>query len=717
MRVLRSLALGALFVSMFLPAVAQEKLSLRAAITQQWSTLGPERIRGMQWVPETETYTWIDSETNGMMIASAANDDARELLSLETLNKALDAELKRFPSYAWMSNHTLRVFHNNTYFLVDTRQQDARKLFEVPEEAEHAEYAPEGHTVAYTIDNNLYISSAKGQTQITNETDKAIVCGQAVHRFEFGIHKGTFWAEQGNQLAFYRKDESMVTEYPLVDQTTRPASLNAIRYPMAGMASHHATLGVYNLETGTTVYMKTGAPADHYLTNIAWDPSGKFIYIAELNRDQNHLQFNKYDVATGEKVATLFEEKDEKYVEPKHPAYFVPGKPNEFLWFSRRDGFVHLYHYTTSGQLKRQLTSGPWEVKNIEGFTKSGLECVFTHTNEDALEQHISVANLKNGKVKGITNGGRNKGTAPGYHTAKYAGGMHVIDTYSAIDMPNMVRVLDLSGKVRKEVLRAKNPLENYNVRPPQLIALKADDGTKLNGRLILPHDFDPNKKYPAVVYVYNGPGVQLVYNMWGARASLWMHYLANQGCVVFTVDGRGSSNRGAKFEQATFRKLGQVEMQDQVTGVDYLKSLPYVDAERMAVHGWSYGGYMTTSLMLTHPEVFKVGVAGGPVMDWKYYEVMYTERYMDTPETNPDGFAQTSLLDKMSNLEGKLLVIHGAVDDVVLPQHSMDFLKHCVDEGVQVDFFTYPGHPHNVRGKDRVHLYKKVIDYILESL
>ncbi|WP_157491307.1 S9 family peptidase, partial [Flammeovirga sp. SJP92] len=258
----------------------------------------------------------------------------------------------------------------------------------------------------------------------------------------------------------------------------------------------------------------------------------------------------------------------------------------------------------------------------------------------------------------------------------------------------------------------------DYKVSPIELSTIKAADGTSiLNTRMIKPADFDPAKKYPVIVYVYGGPGVQLITNRWQAGAALWMQKAAQDGYIIYTVDSRGTENRGKDFEQATHLKLGTEEVKDQLLGVEYLKSLPYVDADRMAIHGWSFGGFMTTSLMTKAADTFKVGVAGGPVMDWELYEVMYTERYMSTPELNAKGYETSKLLDKTTLLKDKLLIIHGLVDDVVVPQHSFLFLENAVKNGVQVDFFTYPGHPHNVRGKDRVHLMRKVLMYIDDAL
>ena len=289
---------------------------------------------------------------------------------------------------------------------------------------------------------------------------------------------------------------------------------------------------------------------------------------------------------------------------------------------------------------------------------------------------------------------------------------MYLYDVLTARGVPKKSMIRATDGSMTKVLLESPDPLVDYDRPVIKDKKLKADDGTNLYGKLILPTNFDSTKKYPVIVYLYNGPHVQQIKNGFPESGNLWYEYLAQHGYIVWTMDGRGSSNRGQKFEQAVFRQLGTVEMEDQMVGVNFLKSLPYVDANRLGIHGWSFGGFMTTSFMLRKPDVFKVGVAGGPVMDWSMYEIMYGERYMDTPEENPEGYASSNLLTKAKNLKGKLLLIHGAQDATVVWQHSINFIKKSVDENVQVDYFVYPGYEHNVRGKDRVHLMQKVTDY-----
>jgi len=688
-------------------ALAQkETLSLEDAILARWSKFAPERISGLQWVKNSTKFCYTKENK---LILEDLEGNTKEL-ALTKLNTHFgDDSLNRFPRIHWMDAEHFRFQKGSTFYTYYITNDLLTELFSFNENAQHSEFSDEALALAYTIENNLFIQDSKGNThQITSDENLNIINGQAVHRYEFGVSKGTFWSNKGNNLAFYRKDESMVTDYPLVNTDARIAEANIIKYPMAGMKSHHVTLGIYNLETKKTVFVKTGEPKEQYLTNIAWGPKDQYIYIAILNRDQNHMKLNKYDAKSGGFVKTLFEEKHENYVQPLHPMIFVEGNNNEFLWRSERDGYDHFYRYNIDGKLLNQVTKGEWVVKDFIAFT--GNSIILTGTHNNALETQVFRSTIKASRSTMISK-------KEGIHRiqANY-NGRFLIDSYNSLKNPGTIELIDHTGKSMRTLLQSKDPFENTEIAQTELYTIKADDGSTLNCRMIKPADFDATKTYPTLVYVYNGPGVQLIYNTNLAAAPLWMHYLANdQDYIVFTVDGRGSENRGLKFEQAIFRNLGEVEMYDQMTGVSHLKSLDFIDADKIAVHGWSYGGFMTTNLMCTYPDVFTCGIAGGPVIDWKFYEVMYTERFMDTPQTNPEGYENTSLLNKAKNLTGDLLMIHGTQDDVVVWQHSLAFAQKCVESGIPLDYFPYPGHPHNVRGKDRVHLMRKVIDYIID--
>ncbi|UOG76196.1 S9 family peptidase [Hymenobacter tibetensis] len=715
------LLFGLLVVVAQLPAHAQQKLlTMEDAFLNR--SLQPENLRQLTWIPGSkDEYSFLRT-VGGQdeLVRGAVGGPATAVFTLGQLGQALQAagapavKAAAFPVVTWSGPSSLITSRASKVYRIDAATKQATALFGYDAAAENVDMDPTKTRVAYTKSQNLYVSLAGREDEaVTQEPNPGIVNGQAAHRSEFGITKGTFWSPTGTKLAYYRMDQSMVTDYPLVTVEPTPAKAVPIKYPMAGDKSHEATVGVYDLASRKTVFLQTGEPREQYLTNISWSPDEKSLYVAVLNRDQNHLKLNQYDASTGAFVKTLFEEKDDKtFVEPLHPLTFVPGQPNQFLWRSQRDGYEHLYLYSTSGKLLRQLTTGSWQVTELVGFADKNREVVFQSTAASPLERHTYAVSLNGGKPRQLTSG---KGT---HATLLSPSSKHLLDTYSSATTPRVVQVVSLSGKVQQQLLKAPNPVAGYILGETKLFPIKAADGTTdLYCRLITPPNFDPAKKYPTVVYLYGGPHVQLVTDSWLGGSNLWMQLMAQKGYVVFTLDSRGSGNRGSAFERATFRQLGTVEMADQLKGVEYLKSLPYVDQTRMGIHGWSFGGFMTTTLMTRSPGTFKVGVGGGPVIDWRMYEIMYTERYMDTPQQNPDGYEKANLLNYVDKLQGKLLLIHGTVDDVVVWQHSLDYLKTAVDKGIQLDYFVYPGHPHNVGGKDRVHLYNKITQYFDEKL
>ena len=601
------------------------------------------------------------------------------------------------------------------------------------------DFCKENGYMAYTIGNDLYVAHEGDFSSMVNpkvtgnqQQEKDVVYGQAVHRNEFGIMKGTFWSPKGTYLAFYRMDQSMVTDYPQVNTTARIAELVPDKYPMAGMTSHKVTVGIYNVKDGKTIYLQAGDPTDRYFTNISWGPDEKSIFVIELNRDQNHAQLVQYDAVSGQKIGVLYEEKHARYVEPQHPLIFLPWDDSQFIYQTQRDGFNHLYLMDTKTKLKGEwktgkdsedqyceylktipLTEGNWLVQDVLGFNTSRKEIIIASTEISPLQTNIFSLNVKNGKRTLI-------GMEDGTHQAKLsASGTYLIDYFTSNNVPREISILPTTGKKGTTLFTATDPLkENYNLPEITVGTIKAADGeTDLYYRLIKPVNFDPNKKYPAIIYVYGGPHAQMIHNTRFYDARGWDLYMAQQGYVMLTVDNRGSDNRGIKFENCTFRHLGTEEMKDQVQGAKFLQSLPYVDADKIGVHGWSFGGFMTTNLMLTYPDIFKVGVAGGPVIDWQFYEVMYGERYMDTPQANPEGYKESNLRLKAGNLKGRLEVIIGGMDPTCVPQHSISFLRACIDAGTHPDFFIYPEDGHNMMGRDRVHLHEHITRYFLDHL
>ena len=573
------------------------------------------------------------------------------------------------------------------------------------------------HAVAYVKDYQLCIRDAAGhERQLTTDGSREIVYGQAVHRNEFGIEEGIFWSPDGQQFAFYRMDQSMVTDYPQVDIFPREATHVPDKYPMAGMTSHKVTVGIYDLKTQQTHYLNAGDPTDRYFTNIAWSPDAKTLYMFELNRAQNDCRLVSYDAATGNRLAELDRETSPKYVEPLHPILFLPWDDTKFILQSQRDGYNHLYLYNIKGECLSQLTRGEWVVMDVLGFNTKLKSIVIASNETSLLQRNLYALSVADGRRIPLDNGrGVHRGTLS-------ATGACLYDKFSEPDVPRCIDLIKLNSLQRSplttRLLDAPDPWADYQQPTFENGTLKAADGvTDLFWRMVKPHGFDPARKYPTVVYVYGGPHAHNVEASWHWASRSWETYMAQRGYLLFILDNRGSENRGRDFEQATWHQLGQVEMQDQMRGVEFLKSLPYVDADRLGVHGWSYGGFMTISLMTNYPDVFKVGVAGGPVIDWQWYEVMYGERYMGTPQDNAEGYEKTSLLSKAKNLKGRLQIITGYNDATVVPQHCLSFLDACVKAGTQPDFFAYPGEEHNMRGHASVHLHERITRYFDDYL
>ena len=689
-----------------------------------------ENLYGLQWwgdvlvKPEIDRVVTVDLR-NGKETLLAEIDDISNILKKDGIDTNLPS--LQNVQLLWPGESKILVRTRTSYYVLDWKNKTVVAKQEMPRGAANADFNNNSCNLAYTIKNNLYVNGK----QLTDEPE-GIVVGQSVHRNEFGINKGTFWSPKGNLLAFYNMDESMVTEYPLVDIDARVGELTPVRYPMAGMTSHKVKVGIYDVNTDKTIYLDAGDPTDRYFTNISWAPDEKSIWLIELNRDQNHAKLCQYDVKTGKLMGVFYEEENPKYVEPENPIVFLPWDPSKFIYQSERDGFNHLYlmdtqtsvypekHSVGNSSYKEsfkttQLTKGNWLVQGILGFNEAKKEIIYSSTEVSPLQTNIYKVNVKDGTKTTLND-------TEGVHRAQIsASGTYLIDNYSTPTEARIIDVYDTTGKgLAKAInlLTAEDPLKGFLLPLIETGTIKASDGkTELYYRICKPADFDPTKKYPAIVYVYGGPHAQMIHNGLRYDARGWDLYMANKGYIMFTLDNRGSDNRGFEFESTTFRHLGVEESKDQVKGVEFLKSLPYVDANRIGVHGWSFGGHMTTSLMLRYPEIYKVGVAGGPVIDWAFYEVMYGERYMDTPQANPDGYKETNLRNLAGNLKGHLLMIHDYQDETCVPQHTLSFIKACVDARTYPDLFIYPGHPHNVSGRDRIHLHEKITRYFEDNL
>jgi dipeptidyl-peptidase-4 len=728
-----------LFIALMFPILAsaqQKTLSVADAVLKQRSTLAPARINGLSWIPNSHNMVYYAKKDNkDCVVFQDANTLNRDtVLTLETYNalvgKAIGASntTERIPveRITWLSETSFRLTHKQNIYVIDYKSNSTNVVAYLPEGAEHLELEPSTGKVAFVYQHNVVVvdqaSSSKPsnvsadgvipgavvskESYVTTDGKYGLQYGVAVHRNEFGINKGLFWSPKGKRLAYYQMNEAPVTDYGIYELGKTPAGIKNVKYPTAGAASHVVKVFVKDFEKNRTIELQTGVPSEQYLTNVTWHPGEEKIYIAVLNREQNEMKLNEYDAVSGSFIRTIFKENHPKYVEPEHGVIFRKNNPKQFLWFSERDGYKQLYLYHANGRLERQLTTGKFDVTAFLGFSNDGNTAYYMAASEDGLNRYCYGVDLNTGKNKKIT---MHEGV---HYVSLSSDGSYLIDVFSNTTTPRKTILMGTNGDEKALLLSSPNPLTDYARCEMRLGKIKAADGvTDLNYRMFLPNNFSDTAKYPVIVYVYGGPHAQMVTNSWLGGSDMWLYSMAQQGYVVFTLDNRGSAYRGLNFENVTHRKLGVEERADQLKGVEFLKGLKYVDASRLGVFGWSFGGFMSTGLM-TKSDVFKVGVAGGPVIDWNLYEIMYTERYMDTPKENPEGYEESNLLNNVKNLKGKLLLIHGTDDDVVLWQHSLQYIKKCVDEGVQLDYFVYPGHLHNVLGKDRVHLMQKITDY-----
>ena len=705
------------------PTIAQESTSMKE-FTLEDLNFGGTNYRNM--IPQNRRLTWwgdqlvrleakecylVDKKT-GKETVFFTVDDINEWMGGTPDNGLRSLNGARFP-YADQSLVLLN--HGGKRCLIDFEQKKQVWHQVNTDERQASSFNTASRYTAYVNGDQLYVRPAdfgKDDIKLTTDGSREIVYGQSVHRNEFGIHNGLFWSPDGMHLAFYRMDQSMVTDYPQVNLFPRIAINESDKYPMAGETSHKVTVGVYDVATNKTIYLKAGDPTDRYFTNIAWSPDSKIVYMFELNRDQNDCRLMSYDATTGDCIGELYRETDAKYVEPQNPIQFLPWDNSKFILQSQKDGYNHLYLFDTKGNELRQITQGNWVVLDVVGFNAKNKSVIITSNESSPIQCNTWEVSVNTGKRTLLDNG-------QGWHSPSLSNsGRYLVDSYQTPEVPRNIELVDAKTLRHTAYFESPNPWEGYKVPQFSCGTVKAADGTTdLYWRMVKPADFDETKKYPTVVYVYGGPHAHNVDARWNYSSRSWETYMAQKGYILFILDNRGSEHRGKEFEQATFRQLGQEEMRDQMCGVAYLKSLPYVDADRIGVHGWSYGGFMTISLMTNYPDVFKVGVAGGPVIDWKWYEVMYGERYMDTPQSNPEGYAKCSLLPKAKELKGKLQIITGYNDPTVVPQHCLMFIEECIKAGTQPDFFAYPGEGHNMMGHKSVHLHERITQYFEDYL
>lgn len=542
----------------------------------------------------------------------------------------------------------------------------------------------------------------------------AVVYGCSVSRHEFNTDIGVFFSPDSSRIAFYRNDESAVAEFPFLNISRPGGALRSVRYPMNGGPSEKLSLGVYDIKSDRTVFLKTDgefSSEEYYLTNVTWGRDNATIYIQMLDRNQQNMHLNSYNAISGDKKATLLTEHSDTWVEPQYPLHWIKGKENLCIYSTdNRDGFWNLYVLdTVSGQVRRLAAVNA----DMRYVANDGKYVYFMASDAHPVNKYLWRANLKTGKVEQLTK-------EPGWHSVEMSGDCtRFVDVYEALDKAPLSTLRDTgSGRVIETLVESSDPTTPWAFTEIEMGTMPTANGNDTNYyRLVKPLNFDPSGKYPLILYVYGGPHSQLVTNTFLGGLRRWELLMAQRGYAVLVMDNRGTQGHGTAYEHCIYGQCGQNEMADQMKAIQMLKRLPWVDNDRIGVYGWSYGGFMSLSLSTNHSDTFKVCVAGGPVIDWRWYEVMYGERYMGRHQQNPEGFEKTSLMNKAKDVRAKTLVIEGAMDDTVVPLNALSFIQKCIDNGVQIEYFTYPVAPHNMRGQDRVHLMEKITDFFVENL
>lgn len=554
------------------------------------------------------------------------------------------------------------------------------------------------------------VRSASPEDYTLPVSDKeGVVYGQSVSRNEFGGSRWVIPSPDGSRLAVYRKDESGVSLYPIYDIRSRTGKAKMIRYPMAGMASEK--LGICICDKSGNILSElqvTDYDNERYLTNPTWSPDGKYIFVQVLDRVQHRMRLNMYRSSDGSFVRTVLSERNNDWIEPLDPLYFIKDSYEFIYRTDNRDGYRSLYLCDTLGKVKR-LTKCNADVAYV---ANDGKYVYYTSAEVSPVENHLFRLKLKDSF--GLNRPQRLTPETGWHQISMSPDCSRFIDRYSSLNIPGVTQVRDSNGNLLQRVSTSPDPLDIYAQCQVELGTVKSADAQTDNYyRLFYPRDYDPSKKYPLIVYVYGGPHSQMVTNSWLGNVRMWEMLMAQKGYFVYVQDNRGTQNRGAAFEKAINRGCGKAESADQMAGINsLLERFPSIDRSRIGVHGWSYGGFMTLTLTCDNPGFFKVAVAGGPVIDWKWYEVMYGERYMDNPDTNPEGYESTSLIPKADKLTGRVLICQGVEDDTVVWQHSLSFVQAAIEAGKSLDYFPYPLDKHNMTGAAKLHLYEKITDY-----
>jgi dipeptidyl-peptidase-4 len=692
------------------------KLSCQVLLEQGASLVAPPSM--VRWLPGGHDAAILLRDGEERIVRrSPGQAEPQPMCDARALCKALglpvtDGKPVVLPDWSMLDATTLRFLLPGAVHTHKLGDEHSTRILQWPQDLDVRDdgasfsIAPGDQRVAYIRQNDLQVVGRDGNARrITWDGSSEIVYGGAAHRAEFGISGGLLWSSDGKRLAFYREDQRNISPYPYQDLNAMPPAQKLGRYPMAGFAASKVQVFVLDTETNALVSLESDLALDLYWTNLTFGADGKTICVALVTRGQDRMDLVRFDSVTGRRLGTLVSEQDPQWVEPEHgPSFLADGR---FVWWSQRDGHRHLYLHDGNGALLLQITKGAFDVQELISCNADSTCLWFTASGEDPRQKHLFTAKLDGSEVKQLT---RDRGT----HLCTLApDGKFAFEIWSNLETPPTPRFVDLATGISELLPQPPSPLLAYELPMQREFQEKAEDGTVLYGSVLLPHTIAEGQKLPVLLYVYGGPHVQQVTDQWLGGASLFLCALANEGYVVCRLDNRGTPNRGIEFEQSIHRHLGTLEVQDQMRAVYWLKQQPFVDATRIGVHGWSYGGYLTLRLMLLYPDTFACGISGAPVTDWAMYETGYGERYMDTPLENPQGYEAASCLPIADKLKNHLLLVHGTDDRTVMWSNSLAFVSRCIEHGVLLDYFPYPMQTHKLVGKDRLHFQQLLKDYL----
>ena len=713
------------FVVSSLSVVAQQKISLEEIWSGAFRTKGMEELMAMK---NTNQYTVLNFDRS----SKSAQIDLYDFATLDKISTLFDTknhpEVTSIDSYSFDKNEKQILIAANTnsifrrsftadYFVYDIASKKVSRF--TSNAIQEPTFSADGTKISYVFENNLYVYDqiSAASIQITQDGKKNhIINGITdwVYEEEFAFVKAYDWNSAGNKIAYIKFDETEVPEFSMdmYNQGLYPTQ-EVFKYPKAGEKNAIVSLYIFDLKSGTTKKINLGNYKDFYIPRIKWTNDATILSVQVMNRHQDNLDLHFVDANSGVSKIVL-NEKDKAYVDVTDNLTFL--KDNSFIWTSEKDGFNHIYHYDKSGKLKKQITSGKWEVTNYYGFDENSGTIYYQSVENGSINRDVYSIKI-DGKSKARLSSkiGTNSATfSPNFQ--------YFINTYSSATVaPTYTLNQSKTGTVVKTIVSnevVEQKLAKYDVAPKEFFELTTEKGHKLNAWMIKPKDFDATKKYPVFMYQYSGPGSQEVANKWNSTNDYWFMMLAQQGYIVACVDGRGTGFKGADFKKCTQKELGKYEVEDQIDAAKVFGKYNYVDASRIGIFGWSYGGFMASNCLFQGADVFKTAIAVAPVTSWRYYDSIYTERYMQTPQENASGYDNNSPINHVSKLKGNFLLIHGTADDNVHVQNTMKMVEALVQANKQFDWAIYPDKNHGIYGgKTRLQLYTKMTNFIKEKL